>query len=94
MKTLFDVSIKLKYRCNFVKKKSSFENVNEFMKLLTLKLINVNMIVFTKLIKLNEKNSVIRRCFLFSINTIISQNKQNLFTTIFTNSKILLSMSD
>ena len=72
VKTLLDVDVKLKYRCDLVKEKSSFENVNESINSSTLESIDVDVIVVTESMTLNERNSVTRRCSLSSIDTIAS----------------------
>lgn len=72
MKTLFIVNIKLKYYYNLVREKSSFKNINKSINSLTLKLININIIVFIEIVELNKRNSVTRRDSFSSIDTIAS----------------------
>ena len=73
MKILFGVGVKLKYCYDLVREESPFENVNEFMNLPTLESIDVDVIVSTGSVGLDERNSVTRRCSLPSIGTIATK---------------------
>ena len=66
------MNIKLKYYYNLVREKSSFKNINKSINSLTLKLININIIIFIEIVGLDKRNSVTRRDSFSSIDTIAS----------------------
>ena len=94
VKALPGVGVKLEYRCDLVREESPIEDVNEYMDSPTLKPIDVDVIVSTGPVGLDERNSATRRCSLPSIDTIASQDKQSPSTATFTNSETSLSMTD
>jgi hypothetical protein len=51
------VSIKLEYYYNLVREESPFKDINKSIDLLTLELINVNIIIAIGLVGLDERNS-------------------------------------
>lgn len=94
VKALPGVGVKLEYCCDLVREERPFENINESMDSPTLEPIDVDVIVATGPMALDERNSATRRCSLPSIDTIASQDKQSPSTATLTHSETSLSMTD
>ena len=70
MRTFVSINIKLKYCYNLLNRESSYKHINKIIDSSIFELLNI--IIYTKLVRLKDKNSLSQSYFLSLINLIVN----------------------